>query len=48
MAILAVSGGTGKLGRAIIEALKNKKSHLVFILARSVCKTLRCIPLATN
>ncbi|GMG22393.1 unnamed protein product [Aspergillus oryzae] len=27
MAILAVSGGTGKLGRAVVEALKNKKSH---------------------
>ncbi|RAQ50436.1 hypothetical protein AFGD_002712 [Aspergillus flavus] len=35
MAILAVSGGTGKLGRAVVEALKNKKSHSLFILARS-------------
>ncbi|PIG88671.1 hypothetical protein AARAC_000514, partial [Aspergillus arachidicola] len=35
MAIIAVSGGTGKLGRAVVEALKNKKSHVVFILARS-------------
>ncbi|KAK6826418.1 hypothetical protein RU639_005438 [Aspergillus parasiticus] len=35
MAILAVSGGTGKLGRAVVEAFKNKKSHSVFILARS-------------
>ncbi|KAE8321634.1 NAD(P)-binding protein [Aspergillus sergii] len=40
MAILAVSGGTGKLGRAIVEALKNKKSHVVFILARNVSDRL--------
>lgn len=42
MAILAVSGGTGKLGRAVVEALKNKKSHSLFILARSVWKSLQC------
>ncbi|KAE8312106.1 NAD(P)-binding protein [Aspergillus transmontanensis] len=35
MAILAVSGGTGKLGRAIVQALKNKNSHFIYILARS-------------
>ncbi|KAB8217059.1 NAD(P)-binding protein [Aspergillus novoparasiticus] len=35
MAILAVSGGTRKLGRAIVEALKNKNSHFIYILARS-------------
>ncbi|KAF4763546.1 hypothetical protein HAV15_000578 [Penicillium sp. str.  len=35
MAILAVSGGTGKLGRAIVEALKSQTSHSVFVLARS-------------
>ncbi|RHZ56606.1 aromatic alcohol reductase [Aspergillus thermomutatus] len=35
MAIVAVSGGTGKVGRAIVEALKSKTSHTVSVLARS-------------
>jgi uncharacterized protein YbjT (DUF2867 family) len=40
MAIVAVSGGTGKVGRAIVEALKGKTSHTVFVLARSVCEVV--------
>ncbi|KAL4758767.1 NAD(P)-binding protein [Aspergillus foveolatus] len=34
MAIIAVAGGTGKLGRAIVEALKNTTDHSVSILTR--------------
>ncbi|GFG20810.1 hypothetical protein IFM5058_10787 [Aspergillus udagawae] len=40
MAIVAVSGGTGKVGRAIVEALKSKTSHSVFVLARSANEQL--------
>lgn len=35
MAIIAVAGGTGKLGRAIVEALKTT-NHTIYILARQV------------
>ncbi|KAE8372283.1 NAD(P)-binding protein [Aspergillus bertholletiae] len=34
MAVIAVAGGTGKLGRAIVEALKSTTSHNIKILAR--------------
>ncbi|OQE24241.1 hypothetical protein PENFLA_c010G03236 [Penicillium flavigenum] len=34
MAIIAVAGGTGKLGRAIVEALRDTTSHSVHILTR--------------
>ncbi|KAJ0413066.1 NAD(P)-binding protein [Aspergillus carlsbadensis] len=36
MAIIAVAGGTGKLGRAIVEALRDTTSHSVYILTRKV------------
>jgi uncharacterized protein YbjT (DUF2867 family) len=36
MAIIAVAGGTGNLGRAIVEALKATTSHTIYILARKV------------
>ncbi|CAG8907975.1 unnamed protein product [Penicillium egyptiacum] len=39
MAIIAVAGGTGKLGRAIVEVLKTT-SHTVYILARQENKVL--------
>ncbi|KUL90156.1 hypothetical protein ZTR_01925 [Talaromyces verruculosus] len=35
MTVVAVAGGTGKLGRAIVEALKRATGHSVLILARS-------------
>ncbi|KAL4938807.1 hypothetical protein BDV06DRAFT_200119 [Aspergillus oleicola] len=35
MLTIAVSGGTGKLGRAIVEALRSATSHSVLVLARS-------------
>ncbi|KAL3444832.1 NAD(P)-binding protein [Aspergillus insuetus] len=34
MAIIAVAGGTGKLGRAIVEALRDTTSHSVHVLTR--------------
>ncbi|GLA26495.1 hypothetical protein AnigIFM63326_003655 [Aspergillus niger] len=34
MAIIAVAGGTGKLGRAIVEALRDTTNHSVYILTR--------------
>ncbi|KAJ5184465.1 hypothetical protein N7491_007670 [Penicillium cf. griseofulvum] len=40
MAIIAVAGGTGKLGRAIVEALKATTSHTIYILARKENKDL--------
>lgn len=36
MAIIAVAGGTGKLGRAIVEALVEQGQHSVVALAREV------------
>ncbi|PGH28099.1 hypothetical protein AJ80_00357 [Polytolypa hystricis UAMH7299] len=35
MAIVAVSGGSGKLGRAVVEALRDNTNHSVIILGRS-------------
>ncbi|KAL4739983.1 hypothetical protein BDV11DRAFT_169615 [Aspergillus similis] len=34
MANIAVAGGTGKLGRAIVEVLKNTTGHSVSVLTR--------------
>ncbi|PLN81566.1 NAD(P)-binding protein [Aspergillus taichungensis] len=34
MAIIAVAGGTGQLGRAIVEALRDTTSHSVYVLTR--------------
>ncbi|CEL01012.1 hypothetical protein ASPCAL00604 [Aspergillus calidoustus] len=34
MAIIAVAGGTGNLGRAIVEALRDTTNHSVYILTR--------------
>jgi hypothetical protein len=36
MAIIAVAGGTGGLGRAIVEAIKARSQHDVKILSRKV------------
>ncbi|KAF7177894.1 hypothetical protein CNMCM7691_006370 [Aspergillus felis] len=40
MAIIAVAGGTGKLGRAIVEALKNTTGHRVAVLTRKATDDL--------
>jgi NAD(P)-dependent dehydrogenase (short-subunit alcohol dehydrogenase family) len=36
MAVIAVAGGTGKLGRAIVEALVAEGKHKALILSREV------------
>lgn len=36
MSIIAVAGGTGKLGRAIVEALVAEGKHKALILSREV------------
>lgn len=36
MTIIAVAGGAGKLGRAIVEAIVENGQHKVVILAREV------------
>lgn len=36
MAIIAVAGGAGKLGRAIVEAIVEQGQHTVVVLAREV------------
>jgi nucleoside-diphosphate-sugar epimerase len=45
MVTIAVSGGTGKLGRAIVEALRSATNHSILILARSVCELLGLLSL---
>lgn len=39
-AIIAVAGGTGNVGRAIVEAILATGKHQVFILSRKVINTL--------
>lgn len=36
MAIVVVAGGTGKLGRAVVEALRDTTNHSVSVLTRKV------------
>jgi hypothetical protein len=36
MSVIAVAGGTGKVGRAIVEALVAEGKHKTFILSREV------------
>lgn len=36
MAIIAVAGGTGDVGRTIVEALLDSGKHKVFVLGRKV------------
>lgn len=40
MAIIAVAGGSGDLGRLIVQALVKRNKHLVYILSRR-CKVSR-------
>lgn len=37
MSVIAVAGGTGKLGRAIVDALISEGKHTTLVLAREVC-----------
>lgn len=39
MPVVAVAGGTGKLGRAIVDALVSEGRHDVLVLARQVSYT---------
>jgi nucleoside-diphosphate-sugar epimerase len=36
MTVVAVAGGTGKVGRAIVDALNAQGKHTVLVLAREV------------
>jgi NAD dependent epimerase/dehydratase family enzyme len=36
MVIVAVAGGTGNVGRTIVEVLRQTKEHQVIVLSRSV------------
>lgn len=40
MTVIAVAGGAGKLGRAIVEALVEQGKHNVVVLAREVSTIL--------
>jgi NAD(P)-dependent dehydrogenase (short-subunit alcohol dehydrogenase family) len=39
--IVAVAGGSGKLGRAIVDELVANGSYKVFVLGREVCHDLQ-------
>jgi NAD(P)-dependent dehydrogenase (short-subunit alcohol dehydrogenase family) len=47
MTVIAIAGGTGKLGRAIVEVLVEQGQHNVVVLAREVIITM-IYKLATN
>lgn len=36
MVVVAVAGGTGNLGQAIVAAINSAKKHEVFVLSRKV------------
>jgi len=36
MSVIAVAGGTGKVGRAIVDALVSQGKHKVIVLSRQV------------
>jgi len=40
MVVVAVAGGTGAVGRNIVEALIAQGKHEVVILSRTVCNSL--------
>jgi NAD dependent epimerase/dehydratase family enzyme len=37
MVVVAISGGTGGLGRTITEAIAATEKHKVFVLSRKAC-----------
>lgn len=43
MAIIAVAGGAGKVGCAIVEAIVEQGQHEVVVLSREVSTTIRNI-----
>lgn len=46
MGIIAVAGGTGSVGRTIVDALVARATHKVIILSRTVCtRVIPCPPL---
>jgi nucleoside-diphosphate-sugar epimerase len=42
MSVIAVAGGTGKLGRTIVEAILEQGKHRVVVLARLVRSRIVC------
>jgi nucleoside-diphosphate-sugar epimerase len=49
MVTVAVAGGTGDLGRTIVDALKESPNHKVIVLARQVSKhAICCTPSHTH
>ena len=46
MGTIAVAGGTGSVGRTIVDALVARATHKVIILSRTVCtRASPCPPL---
>jgi nucleoside-diphosphate-sugar epimerase len=45
MVVVAVAGGTGAVGRNIVEALVSQGKHKVIVLSRTVCHTWFRVPL---
>lgn len=45
MSVIAVAGGTGKLGRAIVDALVSEGKHTTVVLAREVREPCRVLNL---
>ena len=37
MGIIAVAGGTGPVGKTIVDALVASGKHKIYVLSRSVC-----------
>lgn len=44
MVVVAVAGGTGAVGRNIVEALVSQGKHEVIVLSRTVCHAWFSIP----
>ena len=44
MVTVAIAGGTGKIGHAITDALKESPRHKVIVLARKVCLRGQSVP----
>jgi NAD dependent epimerase/dehydratase family enzyme len=45
MVVVAVAGGTGAVGRSIVEAFISQGKHEVIVLSRMVCHIWFNIPL---
>jgi nucleoside-diphosphate-sugar epimerase len=44
MVVVAVAGGTGAVGRNIVEALVSQGKHEVIVLSRKVCRIFLGFP----